>query len=475
MQTSTDLFILRALTDTVLIGPRAAFGRGHRHALQSEDALHRCLTRLRHDPGAIQHLRRAFERWGGGAGFAHAGDAALIARVIADTRRGRLAAWVVPNGETRRTYRVAEVTLDRVPAPSGPRFAGPGIDQGARRIEAHVPKILSFAAPSEAPRTKRSVALDVAGMSTQQRVLEIIERSIPLMPSHVRSEFLGLLAAVGIGRVVAVVAAWAASHAVVIGELIDLVLGAALVAGLLLMGWSVIEAARDLWKVVEIVRAATTEKDLDAAAALFAKAVTTLGVAVVNGLLMRGLRHPESAGKSQSGRFDKVAGDADATTAPKPTRVRTQDETVPPPPARPKSANFTTPSSGVPIKLDTNRTNTILGSYGGDTKRILAESSYPKTENFGPNKGGINILNVPDEKYVNPDQFWKDYNEPFLRSAMNRGDNIVMATKPTTGVLTRTLEDGTVVRSGFGREYDFLKANGYRYEVETSTMIRSKP
>jgi hypothetical protein len=48
-----------------------------------------------------------------------------------------------------------------------------------------------------------------------------------------------------------------------------------------------------------------------------------------------------------------------------------------------------------------------------------------------------------------------------------------MATKPTTGALTRTLKDGTVFRSGFGREYDFLKANGYRYDPDTSTTIKT--
>jgi hypothetical protein len=352
----------------------------------------------------MQRLRRAVERWGGGAGVAPACDAALIARVVADTRRGRLAAWMVPNGDIRRIYCVAETVPVPLAKLTGKNSDGPSVDQGAHRIAAHTPKLLRAPVPLKGSHSASTARLDIAEMSIERRVSEIIERAIPLMPAHVPSEFLSLLAAVSIGRVVALVAAWATSHAVDLGEILDLVLGAALVAGLVLMGWCVIEASRDRWKIVEIVRAARTEKDLDAGAALFAKAVTTLGVAVVNVLLMRGLRRPEATGKAQIGWFDKVAGGAEVA---KPQRMRPREELAPLPaqPARPKSADFTTPSSGVPIKLAGNRTNTILGSYSSDTKRILAESGYPKAADFGSNKGGINILNIPDKKYFSPDQF----------------------------------------------------------------------
>jgi hypothetical protein len=32
--------------------------------------------------------------------------------------------------------------------------------------------------------------------------------------------------------------------------------------------------------------------------------------------------------------------------------------------------------------------------------------------------------------------------------------------------------DGTVVRSGFGREYDYLLQHGYAYDKATSSMIK---
>lgn len=70
------------------------------------------------------------------------------------------------------------------------------------------------------------------------------------------------------------------------------------------------------------------------------------------------------------------------------------------------------------------------------------------------------------------DEFWNEVNQPFLDQAISRGDNIVLVTKPTDSALNRTLPDGTVVRSGFGREYDYLQQHGYTYDSATSAMIK---
>ena len=74
--------------------------------------------------------------------------------------------------------------------------------------------------------------------------------------------------------------------------------------------------------------------------------------------------------------------------------------------------------------------------------------------------------------YKTPDQFWNEVNKPFLDQAIQRGDNITLVTKPTDSVLNRTLSDGTVVRSGFGREYDYLLQHGYTYDKASSVMVR---
>lgn len=132
-----------------------------------------------------------------------------------------------------------------------------------------------------------------------------------------------------------------------------------------------------------------------------------------------------------------------------------------------------TPTSGVAITADANRTTTVLGNYGADMQHVISELNYPKNTDFGAKTGGYNILNVPDEMYKTPDQFWTEVNKPFLDAAISRGDNVQMATRPTNDVLNRTNPDtGAIERSGFGREYDYLVENGYRYDSQTSTMIK---
>lgn len=129
--------------------------------------------------------------------------------------------------------------------------------------------------------------------------------------------------------------------------------------------------------------------------------------------------------------------------------------------------------SGIVVVADPKKTTTVLGSYAIDMDNVINQQlGYPKTINFGDKPGGFNVLNVPDKMYKTPDQFWSEVNRPFLDQAINRGDNIVLVTKPTDSALNRTLPDGTVVRSGFGREYDYLQQHGYKYDGASSMMIR---
>jgi hypothetical protein len=63
----------------------------------------------------------------------------------------------------------------------------------------------------------------------------------------------------------------------------------------------------------------------------------------------------------------------------------------------------------------------------------------------------------------------------FLDKAIERGDDIVLATKPDpTKNLTRKLENGAVEQTGFGREMEYLKSNGYQYDLTTNKMIKGK-
>jgi RHS repeat-associated protein len=127
------------------------------------------------------------------------------------------------------------------------------------------------------------------------------------------------------------------------------------------------------------------------------------------------------------------------------------------------------PSSGAVLEAEPGKTTTILGRFDPDMKPIVEELGNVKSLDFGPKEGDFNVLNVPDDLYETPNQFWNDYNKPWLDQAIARGDNFVLATEPTPSALTQL--DGTP--TGFGREFNYLLDNGYTYDPATQTM--SKP
>ncbi len=130
-----------------------------------------------------------------------------------------------------------------------------------------------------------------------------------------------------------------------------------------------------------------------------------------------------------------------------------------------------TPSSGVILKANPDKTTTILGSFDMDMRSIVNEMGNVKSTDFGGNKGGFNVLNVPDELY-NQDTFWDLYNKPWLDEAIRREDDIVLATKPEARYLSYidryTREE---VITGFGKEYAYLLKKGYFYDELTKTMV----
>jgi hypothetical protein len=132
-------------------------------------------------------------------------------------------------------------------------------------------------------------------------------------------------------------------------------------------------------------------------------------------------------------------------------------------------------SSGIVIQATPGKTTTILGSYVTDMKSIITEQSgAPKSMGYlGGKPGGFNVLNVPDD-YVsslintNADAFWDKINRPFLDAAIERGDEIYLATRPEPSQLLRANGEKT----GFGREIEYLIHNGYRYNALSGKMTR---
>jgi RHS repeat-associated protein len=131
-------------------------------------------------------------------------------------------------------------------------------------------------------------------------------------------------------------------------------------------------------------------------------------------------------------------------------------------------------TSGAVLKATPGKTTTILGTYLKDTQYIVNELGNIKTLNFGPRENYFNVLNVPDELYINPTQFWNEYNQPWLDNAIARDDIIILATKPETkiGSLFRKNASGNLELSGFGKEYLHLRKNGYVFDAKTNQIIK---
>ena len=124
----------------------------------------------------------------------------------------------------------------------------------------------------------------VGSMDLTDRLLEAAKRAGPKLAPDAREQFMQLFTPMNIGITAFVLAAWAGSHAVGIGEGIDLVL---LVVGAFTIGWQVGDVAKDLGSYLKIAANARGDADLDLAAGHLARAVTALGVTVFIALVMK--------------------------------------------------------------------------------------------------------------------------------------------------------------------------------------------
>jgi hypothetical protein len=92
------------------------------------------------------------------------------------------------------------------------------------------------------------------------------------------------------------------------------------------------------------------------------------------------------------------------------------------------------PSSGTQLVGNQNKTTTILGRWVPDMQ-VIKGKMLPNEFNVGTefgsvanNNGGVNFLNI--EINYNPATFFEDFNKLWLQKAIQRGDDIVLATRP---------------------------------------------
>ncbi len=152
---------------------------------------------------------------------------------------------------------------------------------------------------------------------------------------------------------------------------------------------------------------------------------------------------------------------------------------------------------GGDIVCDATKTTTGIGKYSPPrdvgTKQII-DSKLSKS---GESPGGINILNDTRNTQRWSDQkIWDEINEPWLRDAINRGDNIRAVSDPMnvenvfkatdnipSSVLLspeklanylKNLNDPNIIKdlSFYGREIRYLYQNNYLFDLTSKTFAR---
>jgi hypothetical protein len=125
------------------------------------------------------------------------------------------------------------------------------------------------------------------------------------------------------------------------------------------------------------------------------------------------------------------------------------------------------PSSGTPLVGNANKTTTLLGRWNPDMKQVH-DHMLPDDFNVGTpwgnlqeNLGSFNFLKVPDHIASAASDFFEQFNRPWLQEAINRGDDIILATKPSDPSKYMNLQTGELAGM-FSHELNFLVDNDYK-------------
>ena len=145
--------------------------------------------------------------------------------------------------------------------------------------------LVRTASPRAGVAGQQSPPDNIANWPLQQKLTVALRRTAEKLPASMRSEFLGLISPVNIGITVGVLAVWIGSHAVGVGEIVDVVLA---VVGGVTLGWSVFGVVRDIRQFAVLTGTAKTNRDLDLAAGHLAAAVSVIGVTLFTIILTEG-------------------------------------------------------------------------------------------------------------------------------------------------------------------------------------------
>jgi TANFOR domain-containing protein len=115
--------------------------------------------------------------------------------------------------------------------------------------------------------------------------------------------------------------------------------------------------------------------------------------------------------------------------------------------------------AGQTVSFSGGKVNTLLGKFRPDVANLFDELGSFKNVGLGETKGGINILNKPDY-YYDADTWWSAYNRPWLDKAIQRSDDIYLATIPQNA--DEIINGAGKLKGAYAQELDHLTTKGYK-------------
>lgn len=115
--------------------------------------------------------------------------------------------------------------------------------------------------------------------------------------------------------------------------------------------------------------------------------------------------------------------------------------------------------AGKSISLSSNKVNTFLGRFRPDIRNLFDEFGSFKNVGLGETPGGINLLNKPDH-YYDASTWWDVYNKPWLNKAIDRGDEIYLATVPQKA--DDVIDATGNLKGAFAEELNHLVSRNYK-------------
>jgi hypothetical protein len=311
-QFATGTLRLSVGADTLVLGQRAAFGKGTGLCrLESEDEVRQRLVGAISNPGAIEALRTFWARLlFDTRQITHMTSRELIDSVAVATVRGPLAAYLVPDASVKHMLGAAVESV----APQRPMRRG-----GARLTSPSARSPATQAAPAAAgPGAGPSFAttalsgvgnvrpvqggevksgpLQLALMPLEARVVEVLRRTPRRLPTTLREESVKLFAPGPLASAAQVLTVWAAAHQIAAGFTIEAML---LADGLTTSSAEGMEAAEELDQALKFTRTARDEAGLEEAAAALAACITLVGIPAFLAVIWRGSNRFTSANKAQ--------------------------------------------------------------------------------------------------------------------------------------------------------------------------------